>query len=83
MGTGAITEYIDVAQLALYIFWIFFFFLVPFLLDSILTGPRVATFSSSEPSLNPVSADQHGQGAPARADAPGTQGRRAPGRSGC
>jgi len=28
MGTGAITEYIDVAQLALYIFWIFFFFLV-------------------------------------------------------
>jgi photosynthetic reaction center H subunit len=28
MGTGAITEYIDVAQLALYVFWIFFFFLV-------------------------------------------------------
>lgn len=28
MGTGAITEYIDVAQLALYIFWIFFFLLV-------------------------------------------------------
>lgn len=28
MGTGAITEYIDAAQLALYIFWIFFFVLV-------------------------------------------------------
>jgi photosynthetic reaction center H subunit len=25
MGTGAITEYMDVAQLALYVFWIFFF----------------------------------------------------------
>jgi len=28
MGTGAITGYIDVAQVALYVFWIFFFFLV-------------------------------------------------------
>jgi photosynthetic reaction center H subunit len=28
MGTGAITDYIDVAQLALYGFWIFFFLLV-------------------------------------------------------
>ncbi len=28
MGTGAVTGYIDVAQLALYGFWIFFFFLV-------------------------------------------------------
>ena len=28
MGTGAITGYIDVAQIALYVFWIFFFFLV-------------------------------------------------------
>ena len=28
MGTGAITGYIDVAQLALYAFWIFFFLLV-------------------------------------------------------
>ena len=25
MGTGAITGYIDVAQVALYAFWIFFF----------------------------------------------------------
>ena len=28
MGTGAITGYIDVAQVALYAFWIFFFLLV-------------------------------------------------------
>ncbi|MEE4661910.1 MAG: photosynthetic reaction center subunit H [Halieaceae bacterium] len=28
MGTGAITEYIDVAQLVLYVFWLFFFTLV-------------------------------------------------------
>ena len=28
METGAITEYMDVAQLALYAFWIGFFFLV-------------------------------------------------------
>ncbi|MEE4276914.1 MAG: photosynthetic reaction center subunit H [Halieaceae bacterium] len=31
MGTGAITEYIDVAQLALYAFWLFFFALVVYL----------------------------------------------------
>ena len=31
MGTGAITGYIDVAQLALYAFWIFFFGLVIYL----------------------------------------------------
>lgn len=31
MGTGAITEYIDVAQLALYAFWLFFFSLVWYL----------------------------------------------------
>jgi len=31
MGTGAITEYIDVAQLALYGFWLFFFSLVVYL----------------------------------------------------
>jgi photosynthetic reaction center H subunit len=28
MGTGAITSYIDVAQLALYVFWLFFFILI-------------------------------------------------------
>lgn len=28
MGTGAITEYVDVAQIALYAFWILFFILV-------------------------------------------------------
>ncbi|GAB5414632.1 MAG: photosynthetic reaction center subunit H [Congregibacter sp.] len=31
MGTGAITEYVDVAQLALYAFWLFFFSLVVYL----------------------------------------------------
>lgn len=31
MGTGAITGYIDVAQLALYGFWIFFFWLIVYL----------------------------------------------------
>ena len=31
MGTGAITQYIDVAQLALYVFWLFFFALVWYL----------------------------------------------------
>ena len=31
MGTGAITAYIDVAQIVLYIFWIFFFWLVVWL----------------------------------------------------
>ena len=31
MGTGAITEYMDLAQLALYVFWIFFFSLVIYL----------------------------------------------------
>ncbi|CAM8644681.1 puhA, photosynthetic reaction center H subunit [Burkholderiales bacterium] len=31
MGTGAITSYIDVAQLVLYLFWIFFFGLVYYL----------------------------------------------------
>lgn len=31
MGTGAITQYIDVAQLALYVFWLFFFGLVWYL----------------------------------------------------
>jgi photosynthetic reaction center H subunit len=31
MGTGAITEYIDVAQLTLYVFWLFFFGLVGYL----------------------------------------------------
>ena len=31
MGTGAITEYVDVAQLALYAFWILFFLLVGYL----------------------------------------------------
>ena len=31
MGTGAITGYIDVAQVALYAFWIFFFVLVFYL----------------------------------------------------
>lgn len=32
MGTGAITEYIDVAQVALYIFWLFFAGLIIYLL---------------------------------------------------
>jgi len=31
MGTGAITGYIDVAQIVLYLFWIFFFGLVYYL----------------------------------------------------
>ena len=31
MGTGAITEYMDVAQLTLYVFWLFFFALVFYL----------------------------------------------------
>jgi photosynthetic reaction center H subunit len=31
MGTGAITSYIDVAQLTLYAFWLFFFALVWYL----------------------------------------------------
>lgn len=31
MGTGAITQYVDVAQLVLYLFWIFFFGLVYYL----------------------------------------------------
>lgn len=31
MGTGAITEYVDIAQLALYAFWLFFFGLVVYL----------------------------------------------------
>jgi photosynthetic reaction center H subunit len=31
MGTGAITQYIDVAQVVLYMFWIFFFWLVVYL----------------------------------------------------
>ena len=31
MGTGAITQYIDVAQLVLYLFWIFFFGLIFYL----------------------------------------------------
>ncbi|MEM8561953.1 MAG: photosynthetic reaction center subunit H [Pseudomonadota bacterium] len=31
MGTGAITEYIDVAQVVLYVFWLFFAFLVLYL----------------------------------------------------
>ncbi|GIR71882.1 MAG: hypothetical protein CM15mP74_31330 [Halieaceae bacterium] len=31
MGTGAITEYVDVAQIALYAFWILFFILVGYL----------------------------------------------------
>ena len=31
MGTGAITEYMDVAQIALYAFWILFFILVGYL----------------------------------------------------
>jgi len=31
MGTGALTEYMDVAQLALYVFWLFFFGLVLYL----------------------------------------------------
>jgi len=31
MPTGAITEYINVAQLVLYVFWIFFFFLILYL----------------------------------------------------
>lgn len=31
MGTGAITQYIDVAQLVLYAFWIFFFWLIVYL----------------------------------------------------
>jgi len=33
MGTGAITAYIDVAQIVLYIFWIFFFGLVVYLVQ--------------------------------------------------
>ena len=32
MGTGAITSYIDVAQLVLYLFWIFFFGLIYYLM---------------------------------------------------
>ena len=31
MGTGAITEYMDVAQIVLYAFWILFFILVGYL----------------------------------------------------
>ncbi len=31
MGTGAITQYVDTAQLVLYLFWIFFFWLVVWL----------------------------------------------------
>ena len=31
MGTGAITQYVDVAQLALYAFWVFFAILVYYL----------------------------------------------------
>jgi photosynthetic reaction center H subunit len=31
MGTGAITQYVDVAQLVLYVFWVFFFGLVYYL----------------------------------------------------
>lgn len=31
MGTGAITQYVDVAQLALYLFWAFFFALIVYL----------------------------------------------------
>jgi photosynthetic reaction center H subunit len=31
MGTGAITQYVDVAQLVLYLFWIFFFGLIYYL----------------------------------------------------
>jgi photosynthetic reaction center H subunit len=31
MGTGAITQYIDVAQLVLYLFWIFFAGLIYYL----------------------------------------------------
>ena len=33
METGAITQYVDVAQLVLYVFWIFFFGLVYYLLQ--------------------------------------------------
>lgn len=33
MQTGAITQYIDVAQLVLYMFWIFFFGLIYYLLQ--------------------------------------------------
>jgi uncharacterized protein with PQ loop repeat len=32
MQTGAITQYVDVAQLVLYMFWIFFFGLIYYLL---------------------------------------------------
>ena len=31
MGTGAITQYVDVAQLALYAFWVFFAILIYYL----------------------------------------------------
>ena len=31
MGTGAITQYVDVAQLVLYMFWAFFFGLIYYL----------------------------------------------------
>ncbi len=31
MGTGAVTQYIDLAQIVLYVFWIFFFWLVVWL----------------------------------------------------
>jgi len=31
MGTGAITQYVDVAQLVLYLFWAFFFGLIVYL----------------------------------------------------
>ena len=31
METGAITEYVDVAQLVLYAFWLFFFGLIVYL----------------------------------------------------
>ena len=60
MGTGAITGYIDVAQLALYAFWIFFFGLVIYLqregqregypLESDHPGgPKNELFTSPEP----------------------------------
>ena len=32
MGTGAITQYVDVAKLVLYAFWIFFFGLIYYLI---------------------------------------------------
>ena len=59
MGTGAITSYIDVAQLVLYVFWLFFFILVFWLhretkregypLDTHREGKKIIGFPNMPP----------------------------------